>query len=138
MEEQKSGTQLRAAQESAHFGQCDETAAKVDKCYCRIKTLLWLVALVLAMIIGGALGGYKVYTAGPSFLGLVPTHLGTHSYGAMVEALDKHARGELYWQERAIRAEKECEQYAHEVKMKDILARYEQVILGALENTTAK
>jgi len=136
MEKQKSGTQLRAAQESAHFGQCDETASKVDQCYCKLKTLLWLVTLVLAMIVGGAAGGYKVYKLGPGFLGLVPAEYGTHSYGSMVERMDKHAQGELYWQERAIRAENECEQHAHEEKVKDILARYEQVILGASENTT--
>jgi len=109
---------MRAAQESAHFSQGDETAVKVDRCYCRLTTLLWITAVVLALISGAALGGYKVYKQGPGFLGLVPTAYGTHSYGSIVECMDKHAQGELLWQERAIVAENKVETCANDHAMK--------------------
>jgi len=109
---------MRAAQESAHFSQGDETAVKVDRCYCRVTTLLWIIAVVLALIIGGAIGGFKVYKQGPGFLGLVPAEYGSDSYGSIVECMDKHARGELHWQERAIIAENTVETCANDHAMK--------------------
>ncbi len=85
---------MRAAQETAHFNQSDETAAVVDetaaavkRCYCRITTLLWVALATVALIIGGAGGGLYVYKLGPGFLGLVPKEYGVEPYNQLKNQL---------------------------------------------------
>jgi len=104
-----------------------------------LKKVQQLAVLIVACTIGGVGGGLYVYKLGPSFLGMVPKSFGVESYsnllatnlglveshsaleGALaraIEGMDRHADGEVQWQEKALAAQAECDAHCDAPAMK--------------------
>jgi len=139
----------------------EDTVELVNSCCSSLKLITYGVAFIVCMILCAAGGGLYVYKHGPSFLGLVPDSYGNESYKQLmrnetavleqnlglleshsslemalaraIEGMDQHADGELKWQGRALKAERQVKLGADDKAMKQFAFALAHDSVRALE-----
>lgn len=146
---------------TSHYTQSGDTNNRIRNTekYCCLmsKNIKVMTVSVILLIAGGVSGGLYVYERGPSFLGIVPKSFGVESYSNLmatnlglveshtalekaladaVDGMDNHAEGELEWQRRALKAERQVKMGADDKAMKQFAFALAHDSVRALERGT--